>query len=68
VIWDLEFGLTQNYLPRIRVWHFSLSTLKLLLFWHEKFMGEGESLYQQGFSTILENLNFLVLTMPGEAF
>jgi len=37
----------------------------LMLFWHQIFIAAAEFLYQQGFSSFFENLNFLVLAMPG---
>ena len=39
--------------------------LKLMLFWHQIFIAAAESLCPQGFSSFFENLNFLVLAMPG---
>jgi len=39
--------------------------LKLMLFWHQIFIAAAEIICQQGFSSFFENLNFLVLAMPG---
>jgi hypothetical protein len=39
--------------------------LKLMLFWHQIFIAAAKSLCQQGFPSYLENVNFLVLAMPG---
>jgi hypothetical protein len=36
-----------------------------MLFGHQIFIAAAEFLYQQGFSSFFENLNFLVLAMPG---
>jgi hypothetical protein len=36
-----------------------------MLFWRQIFIAAAKSLYQQGFSSFFENLNFLVLVMPG---
>jgi hypothetical protein len=39
--------------------------LKLMLFGHQNFIAAAEPLCQQWFSSLFENLNFLVLAMPG---
>jgi hypothetical protein len=36
-----------------------------MLFGHQNFIAAAERLCQQGFSSFFENLNFLVLAMPG---
>jgi hypothetical protein len=36
-----------------------------MLFGHQNFIAAAEPLCQQWFSSLFENLNFLVLAMPG---
>jgi hypothetical protein len=36
-----------------------------MLFWHQNFIAAAEPLCQQWFSSFFENLNFLVLALPG---